>query len=218
MTTFQDLPVEIRGMIYEQALRDSECFGLDITPHIDDCRINFRHYSRKLSGFCYTNKTECDIALSIFLRNATFIVCCVHTVMRNLLDSFPANIAYKAVRNIEYRHIMAHTVIDYYGAMLYRYVLSRCTGLQKLTIGFSIREITELCSFKPLPGAEISDNKIIEAIFGCMNLREIKLEVTFHRIFCLDDALKGLREVAVWIKQEFEKKGKQDVEVKIKAW
>jgi hypothetical protein len=51
-----------------------------------------------------------------------------------------------------------------------------------------------------------------------MNLREIKLEVTYGSFLRRNDYLKYLREVAAWIKQEFVKKGKQDVEVKIKAW
>jgi hypothetical protein len=112
-------------------------------------------------------------------------------VIRKLLDSFSANIAYKAVRNIEYHNIDGHISSDYSGAKLDSYVLSRCTGLQKLTIGFSIHELMDLSRSKPLTRAEIWESKNVNAIFGCnLDLREIKLEVMHGGFIRWDDYLK----------------------------
>ncbi|KAH7091596.1 hypothetical protein FB567DRAFT_546309 [Paraphoma chrysanthemicola] len=202
MATFSGLPVEIRGLIYEHALRNKGRLGIEVAAQVDKRRVDAAYYTRKLPEICFTNKLEREIAISIFIRHIKFVVCCTQRVMLDFLRAFPENIAYKSVRNIEYHYIRSHTSGNY-------------DGLTNLTIAFFPLEIRKFCLFESLSGAEIAEEKNIHAILSCMNLRQVKLEVSLGGRDWTEDIRVGVGGVAAWIREEFAKKGKRDVAVKV---
>jgi hypothetical protein len=66
---FSSLPLEVKEMIYEHALRAIGCFDKPLRFHLSDCHNKDRPRLPLLPGFCLTNKLERSISTLVLARN-----------------------------------------------------------------------------------------------------------------------------------------------------
>jgi hypothetical protein len=138
---FTSLPVEIREMIYEHAMR--QCGHFSEPTYVDR---STRHASRIsprrsncLPSVCFTSKVENLVATSVFIRNATFHLfkwADATIVASWLKKSQNRGHAVRSTRRIELSYIPSSWPI---GFSRHFELLRRCPGLQELTITIPLK-------------------------------------------------------------------------------
>jgi hypothetical protein len=140
---FTSLPVEIREMIYEHAMRQGGHFAKP--TYVDRSTGHASHISSRrsncLPNVCFTSKVENLVATSVFIRNATFHLSqwADAAIMASWLKKRQKNgRAVRSVRRIELSYIPSSWPI---GFSPHFELLRRCPGLRELTITIPLRTL-----------------------------------------------------------------------------
>ncbi|KAH7081206.1 hypothetical protein BKA63DRAFT_549948 [Paraphoma chrysanthemicola] len=183
---FALLPVEIREIIYEHAMRQGGTFALPIVPASSAKPEKHSILTQCLPALCYTSRNERAIGISVFVRNAAFqlyregdaeILACWLELMSNGYD-------FRSIRQMDIFHSPQTRLTGL------RYdvdLVKRCPGLRKVTITLPLERLCISRPSRSRPGvkyvractySEILSRFQFAGILECSSLRKLTVLVS----------------------------------------
>ncbi|KAH7091597.1 hypothetical protein FB567DRAFT_546310 [Paraphoma chrysanthemicola] len=230
---FTLLPVEIREIIYEHAMRQGSTFTLPIVPTSSARPEKHSVLTQCVPALCYTSRNERAIGISVFVRNASFqlyregdagVLACWLELMSSGHD-------FRSIRKMEICHSPQTRLkglrndID---------LLKRCPGLREITIMLPLEELYSvkqavvdgrmgIVVMRALTGSGVLAKFELGALLDCESLRKINFRLSGNSRFVLWWYTRALHRyndlqlLLAWMAKGFEIRYGRPVEMSMAA-
>jgi hypothetical protein len=185
LESFVRLPVEIREMIYEYAMRNDGVFDLPIHVTPRDKSAHLLGLNRRVPAVCFTSKTEQTIATGVLIRHSTFRLS--HEPHAGFLSYWLKHIddgsGFRSVRRVE---IGYDPVLHSRNFARDFELLRRCPGLRDLDFVIPLEELNFVTynaarrpmSKRPLAATELIAKFQFSGVLKCSSLRNITCSIS----------------------------------------
>lgn len=219
---FVRLPVEIREIIYEYAMRSDGVF--DFPTHAVPCgklRVH-QGLNEGVPAVCFTSSVENSVAMGVFIRSSTFRLFLEPDagLMSAWLSLINDDLGFRSIRRVE----ICYDVANHFSSFTRSFeLLQRCPGLRDLAIVIPLEELNSITynaarrpmSKRPLTATELLTKFQIGGILECSSLRNVKCSIsskyTFHFASRLPLYIE-LTKVLEWVMRAFENRYGRTIE------
>lgn len=174
---FASLPVEIREIIYEHAMRSGGHFAAPSSAASRAARTSYVLHNQ-IPAACFTNSVERLVAASVFIRNFDFVLSRESDAARisAWLEQFGDRYGFCSVKNMQLNYVSSNQQQSLINRI---HFVRHCPGLRDLTVSIPLNEISVF--------THVSSMRLrLDGLLQCGQLRKVRYIISgshgFHYV------------------------------------